>query len=188
MVRRKTRRTTLQGLKKTYKNIIVAPPSVTALGQVSDNTVIISSASEEGREKLAEHLEAYRKSFENDKDDVKLLLAAQLCLYFEIVPPVWVKDNFSSRLWRWYWYDTETLDQAFKVVRPRAHTKRRREREEYRRLVIYRVAQERRQWPPKTPISAIFSAVDKAFGFGRGLTKQIFYEPASRPYRKLFRV
>ena len=109
MVRRKTRRTTLQELKKTYKNIIVAPPSVTALGQVSDNTVIISSASEEGREKLAEHLEAYRKSFENDKDDVKLLLAAQLCLHFEIVPPVWVKDNFSSRLWRWYWYDARLL-------------------------------------------------------------------------------
>jgi hypothetical protein len=188
MVRRKTRRTTLQELKKTYKIIIVAPPSITALGPVSDYTVIISSASEEGREKLAEHLEAYRKSFENDKDDVKLLLAAQLCLHFEITPPAWVKDNFSSRLWRWYWYDTETLDQAFKVVRPRAHTKRRQEREEYRRLVVYRVALERRQRPPKTRISAIFSAVDKTFGFGRGLTKQIFYEPASRPYRKWFRV
>jgi hypothetical protein len=188
MNRRKTRRTTLQELKKTYKNIIVAPPSVTALGQVSDDTVIISSASEEGREKLAELLEAYREDFEDDQNEVKLLLAAQLCLYFEIVPPVWVKDNFSSRLWCWYWYDTKTLDQAFKVVRPRAHTKRRRAREEYRRLVVYRVAQERRQWPPKTPFSAIFSAVDKAFGFGRGLTKQIFYEPASRPYRKGFRV
>jgi hypothetical protein len=110
---------------------------------------IVSPQSREGREKLTTLLKSFERRFAQG-DDAALLLGAELCLYFEISAPPWVRENFSPRFWAWYWHHAPSLDEAFQVTRERRHIGRQRLRQEIRGFVVYAVAHEVRRNPDHT--------------------------------------
>jgi hypothetical protein len=147
---------------------------------------IVSPQSREGREKLTTLLKSFERRFAQG-DDVALLLGAELCLFFEIKAPPWVRENFSTRFWAWYRYHAASLDEAFKVTRERKHIDRQRLRQEVRGFVVYAVAHEVRRNPNRAR-KKIYAEVGKAFGLSGFWIETLFYERASRPWRKLFRI
>jgi hypothetical protein len=128
-------------------------------------------------------LETFRRRFD-DGDNAALLLAIELCAFFRIPPPDWAADNFSARFWDWFTYRVPMLDRAFGVVRKHKHPRTQRERKALRPRVVFDVVRLIAQ-KPSVPIKKIFAEVGARFGRGGGWVEQIFYEPASRSWRKL---
>ena len=59
--------------------------------------------------------------------------------------------------------------------------------QEVRGFIVYAVAHEVRRNPGRRR-KAIFAEIGKAFGQGGNWVEALFYEDASRPWRKLFRI
>jgi hypothetical protein len=148
---------------------------------------IVPPQSPKAKEKLTSLLKAYEQRFTREREEDALLLAAELCLSFGMEAPPWVRENFSARLFAWHWWRAASLDEAFKVVRRRKHIGRQRLREEVRGFIVYAVAHEVRRNPGRRR-KAIFAEIGKAFGQGGNWVEALFYEDASRPWRKLFRI
>jgi hypothetical protein len=141
---------------------------------------IIPPTSTEGRRLIKKLLATHQRRFEQG-DDTALLLAAELIILFAPLAPQWLKDAFDERFVAWRSHKVRSLDAAFKVEREHKHSADQRLREELRVWIVGAVVHRGK------PRKAVFKSIAKELGRSPGWVDTLFYEPASRPLRKLFR-
>ena len=144
---------------------------------------IIPPTSTESRRLIKKLLATYQKRFQQG-DDAALLLAAELIILFAPSAPQWLKDAFDERFVAWRSHKVRSLDAAFKVERERKHSADQRLREELRVWTVGAVIHRGKRGKPR---KAVFESIARELGRSPGWVDTLFYEPASRPLRKLFR-
>jgi hypothetical protein len=155
----------------------------------------VTEAGQRG-EDLPQLLERLWKEFEAG-DNRALLDLIVWSLDAGILPPRKARTEFGARYDPWRLGDVRSLDAAFGVQRRKGkhvalrvkrhrggHADKRPGREQYRRHIVVRVYE--LHLDEGMPIDkALFAKVDEELGLGTDTAHDIFYEPASRPWREI---
>jgi len=124
-----------------------------------------------------------RRQFKAGKQ-VALLDAIDFCARAGLSMPLWLAEAFCARYLEWVRFRAKTLDEAFRVARPKgARLDDRARRERLRGSVILRVLLLSREGVPRLEA---FERVGAELGISNKLAEAIFYERESRSWRWLF--
>ena len=105
-------------------------------------------------------------------DDLALLDAVDICIRSGTTVPVWAANAFSDRYLAWRSFQTKTLDDAFKVHRPKgAHLSTRARRQQLLPMVV----REYRRLKDATPSIDLFEVIGKNLNIPAGTAKEYFY-------------
>jgi hypothetical protein len=130
-------------------------------------------------------LEDLRRRFERG-DGEALLLALDLYLASFSVPK-WMAAGFFDAMSKWLDYRAATLDQAFNVRRPIGkHLEPQRERERLRPLIMLEIARLQQRYRANIN-GRTFARVGDYIGKSGSYVRDVYYEDASEPWRKLLR-
>ena len=122
-------------------------------------------------------VEERRKQFEAG-DQGALLDALDLCLRSGVRVPGWLVNVFCDRYLDWLLFRAGTLDDAFRVKRPKGmQLKRRASREALKPRVVIEVIRLRRLGLKKD--ETLFKKVGKVLNIRRSLASQIYYDKAN---------
>jgi hypothetical protein len=130
-------------------------------------------------EQLLEHL---RKRFEAGETET-LLDAVDICARCAMPLPLWAAEEFCACYVSWAQFEVRTLDEAFGVPRKGVHAARRKHREWLRLQITLRVSELQDEGMPTD--EALFEQIGADLGIGGSTAREIFYEPATKVWRKL---
>ena len=121
-------------------------------------------------------VEKLREKFEAG-DEGALLNAVDCSARGGIPLPVWAANAFCDRYMRWYRFQVESLDAAFRVQRPKGmHIKDRAYREMLKPRVVLELL--RLQSEERTAVDEfLFARIGKRLGISRSLASKVYYDP-----------
>jgi hypothetical protein len=156
------------------------PPS----SKPQSRPVIVFARQPEALSLVHRALEDYRRRYERG-DGEALLLAIDLYLE-SFTAPKWMADGFFDAISRWLDCRAATLDKAFNVQQIGKHLDQQRERERLRPIIMLELVRLRQRNGAPMDMRT-FARVGVDIGKSGSYVRNVYYEEASAPWRKLLR-